>query len=934
VGLIRRVRALFKRDQLAADLDAELHFHLAMREQLNRDQGMLQDEARFDARRRFGNATLLKERTRDMDVVTFLETVAQDVRFAARMLAKHPGFTAVAVMALAVGIGVNTAVFTAYKAVLLQPLEAKDPGKLVNVYRTTAQIAYDPVFSYPDYEDYRDQNHVFSGLIAAAGDELALTSAPDMAGSGGSATGALIGAFGFQLPSVTSGGAQFVRSLSVSENYFSVLGVNAIRGRVFLRQDAPDLDAHPALLISENYWQRRFGGNPSLLGKNVKLNGVSFTVIGITPHDFMGTNINVPNFWIPLRLRPLLHQGRDSLRDREDNCCVLHGRLAPGVTTPEAQAAMTLIADHLRSLHAPHSDGSKPATISLTPGSNLGQPATLPHDPGLGFALLLVMGAVGLVLLIACANVASLQLARSAARQQEMGVRLSVGASRGRIIRQLLTESALLGLLSGGASLLMAWWALRFLMIGIASNLPVEWGTLALHLEPDIHVFVFVFCVSLVAGVLFGLAPALEASRSSLSSALKQEDNRFAFRLGNARLRDLLVGLQVAVCLFLLVCAGLLIRGSIRSTTLSPGYETKRTVWVSPSFPGGFGYAHPKQLAEIRQLKDRLRQLPGVVSVSSGNAPDAGGLREAAVGLNGNKPPADNSARTLFYSYVAPGHLQTVSIPLVRGRYFSEGSGDLEATVILSESAAEELWPGIDPVGKTVVLDATNQPHWKPELFPQGLSYRVIGVTRDTRGIIPGGRDAVKAYLPLPADQIDTVPMLIRTEGDPKALIAGLGKQVKAVDPNLIVYSSTLDDLLTSTPTFVMSRLSAIFATMIGGLGLLLACVGIYGTVSYAVVRRTREVGIRMALGAKKADVLGLILRESGRPVFVGLIVGILAAAGAAQLLQALLFGMSTLDPLSFAGVGALFALISMLAAYLPARRATTVDPMVALRYE
>jgi predicted permease len=932
VGWIRRVRAIFKPDQLADDLDAELQFHLSMREQLNRDQGLPPEEARFDAHRRFGNATRLKERTREIDVLTFLETVFQDLRFAARMLAKHPGFTAVAVLALAVGIGVNTAVFTAYKAVLLQPLEAKDPGKLVNVYRTTPQVPFDPVFSYPDYEGYRDQNHVFSGLVASVPDELALTSAPNLIGTGASSTGALIGAFGFQLPSQTSGGAQYVSALAVSENYFCVLGVNAIRGRVFLPQDAADLEAHPALLISENYWQRRFGGDPALLGKTVKLNGAAFTIIGITPHDFMGTNINVPNFWIPLLLRPLLHQGTGFLHDREDKCCVLHGRLAPGVTAPEAQAAMTLVADHLRSLHAPHSDGSKPATISLTPGSNLGQPTSLAHDPGLGFAILLIMCAVGLVLLIACANVASLQLARSAARQQEMGVRLSVGASRGRIIRQLLTESALLGLLSGCASLLMAWWALRFLMIGIAGNLPVEWGTLALHLEPDVHVFVFVFCVSLVAGILFGLAPALEASRPSLSAALKQEGNRFAFRLGNAGLRDLLVGLQVAVCLFLLVCAGLLIRGSIRCTTLSPGYETKRTVWVESNFPGGLGYAHSKQLAEVRQLQDRLRKLPGVVSVSSGNAPDAGGLREAAVGLNGNPPAADDSARTLFYSYLGPGYLQSASIPLTRGQDFSERSGDLEASVILSESAAEELWPGLDPVGKTLMLDAKH--HWKGELSPQGRSYQVIGVARDTRGIIPGGRDAVKAYLPLPADQIDTVPFLIRTEGDPKALIAELGKQVKAVDPNLIVYSSTLDDLLTSTPTFVMSRLSAIFATIIGGLGLLLACVGIYGTVSYAVVRRTREVGIRMALGAKKPDVLSLILRESGRPVFVGLIAGIFAAAGAANLLRALLFGMSTLDPLSFTGVGGLFALISLLAAYVPARRATTVDPMVALRYE
>ncbi len=266
MGMIRRIQGLFRREHLAADLDAELQFHIEMREQLNREQGLLPEEARFDAHRRFGNATLLKERTREMDIVSFLETVAQDIRFAARMLAKHPGFTAVAVLALAVGIGVNTAVFTAYKAVLLQPLEAKDPGELVNVYRTTTKVPFDPRFSYPDYEAYRDQNRVFSGLIAAAADESALTSVPEITGSGDSSTGALIGAFGFQLPNVTGGGAQFVSCLSVSENYFSVLGVNAIRGRVFLPQDAAELGAHPALLISENYWQRRFGGNPSLLG--------------------------------------------------------------------------------------------------------------------------------------------------------------------------------------------------------------------------------------------------------------------------------------------------------------------------------------------------------------------------------------------------------------------------------------------------------------------------------------------------------------------------------------------------------------------------------------------------------------------------------------------------------------------------------------------
>jgi macrolide transport system ATP-binding/permease protein len=546
---------------------------------------------------------------------------------------------------------------------------------------------------------------------------------------------------------------------------------------------------------------------------------------------------------------------------------------------------------------------------------------------------LLILGAVGLVLLIACANVGSLQLARSAARQREMGVRLSVGASRFRIMRQLLTESALLGLLAGGASILMTWWALRLLMIGIAASLPLEWGSLALHIEPDLRVFAYVFFLSLLASVLFGLAPALESSRPSLSSALKEEGGRFALRIGNSRLRDLLMGTQAAACFFLLVGAGLLIRGSIRSMSVSPGYETKHVVALDLNFPPGFGYNHDKQLAEIRQLLGRIRGVPGVKSVTMGFPPDGGGLRTAAVGLNGIQPSTDKTARTVFYEYVSSNFFESISIPLIAGHIFEEQLPSQQAAVILSESAAEEFWPGENPIGRRVALDASNQFHSTGQLIPLGIAYEVIAVAKDTRGIIPQGTDARKAYLSLPADQIDGgVPLLVRLDGDPKLMLAELGRQLHAVDPNLVVYTETLEGLLTSTPTFVVTRLSAIFASLIGVLGLVLACVGIYGTVSYAVVRRTREVGIRMALGAPQGSVLRLIVLESGRPVLLGLIVGVAGAAAASRLLRSLLFGLGTLDPISFAGVGSLFLLIALLAAYLPARRAAQVDPMVALR--
>ena len=505
MGWVRRVRALWKRDQLSNELDEELQFHIAMREEMNAREGMPAQQARLDAQRRFGNASLIKERTREIDIMTLGETVLQDVEFAIRLLLKHPGFTTLAVVGLAVGIGVNTAVFTAYKAVMLQPLDAKDPRQLVSLYRSSLHEPSAAGFSYPDFEAYRDHNHVFSGLIATAADELALTGVPGVSAGGGARGGGIARAFGFRFPSMLSGEAEFVRAEMVSKNYFSMLGVSAIRGRVFQSRDVRDLDAHPAVLMNENYWQRRFRADPKLLGKTLKLNGAAFTLIGITPHDFMGTNENVPDLWLPIRLSELVNHNSGFLHDREDICCRLYGRLAPGVTIGAAQAEMNVLADQVRSLHLPHSEGSKPVAIHLFPGSPFGV-AQDSDQRIIMRAFRLILFAVGLVLLIACANVASLQLARSAARQREIGVRLSLGASRFRLIRQLLTESALLGLLAGAFALVITYWVLRILVVQISAALPIEWGSLALHVEPDIHVFAYVFAISLLAGVLFGLA--------------------------------------------------------------------------------------------------------------------------------------------------------------------------------------------------------------------------------------------------------------------------------------------------------------------------------------------------------------------------------------------------------------------------------------------
>jgi macrolide transport system ATP-binding/permease protein len=584
-----------------------------------------------------------------------------------------------------------------------------------------------------------------------------------------------------------------------------------------------------------------------------------------------------------------------------------------------------LLAEQQRVLHEPHSEGIKPRTIQIFPGSPFGREI----DSGLNFAVALIMCAVGMVLLIACANLAGLQLARSAARQKEMGVRLSLGARRGRLIRQLLTESALLGLISGAVSLLMTWCVLHLLVVQIAATLPAEWGALALHVAPDIQIFGFVFAISLLAGMIFGLVPALESSKPNLTSALKEEDGLPVLSAGKGRLREALIGIQVTVSLVLLIAGGVLIRSSMRVLEMKTGYETKHVLGLDLNFPDGFGYTPERQTREILELRAQILALPGVHNVTIGRPPNGGGFRSATVTLKGNRPANSNAERTLYYTYVQDNYFDTLDIPISSGRGFRPG---LQETVAILSQSAADLWPGKNPIGESLVLDASNQTHWGNELIPQGTSYRVIGMVRDTRGVLLDGSDSSKIYLMFPSARLEDRPLLIRTEGDPRLLMNQVSALARDLDSNLVAYSETLDDMLTQSPQFVISRLSAMFASVLGAPGLMLASVGIYGTVSYAVVRRTREVGIRMALGARKRDVIVMILRETTRPVLAGLAIGLIGATVATHLMRALLFGVGAFDAVSFISVSLLFFLIAMLAAYVPARRAARVDPMVALR--
>ena len=920
---VSRLRALFRKEKLTHEFDEELTFHLSMREQLNMEEGMAPAEARRDARRRFGSPAVWRERMSEIDLLLLPQTIVQDLRYGARTLVRNARFAVVAMLALALGIGINTMTFTFYETMFTRSLDAREPGRMVNLSLIQQSGKPEYVISYPDLKAYQENLHSLTGVIADSVDRLTLSGA---GGASGNGAGGLLGRLDLLPPGAIN--AEFATTFEVSENYFSVLGVNAVRGRTFDAMSPAELAASPAVLISDNYWQKRFGRDPAILGKVVRLNGVSFAMIGVTPHDFAGTSVAAPDFWFPLSLMPLIHPDGNWLHDRENGWLKPFGRLAPGVAIAQAEAEMTSVANRIRTLHDPHSELSKPVVARLKPGS----PFPRDLDRGLKLSILFVMVAVGMVLVIACANVASLQLARAASRQSELCLRLSLGATRGRLVRQLLTESALLGLIAGSVALLFTWALLRIAVTAIAEAVPAEWGSFVLNVTPDLKIFAYVFAISLIAGVFFGLAPALESSRSALASAANASTASSPIR--SRRMRSLLIGAQVAASLVLLIAGSMLIRSSIQALRMDTGYDAQHVFELDLQFPEGAKYSADRRHALVEEFRARLGGLPGVIAVTSARSPDNGNVRMAAVSTDGKAPSAQNTRATLFYTYVQPNYFQTLGIPLLAGRSFLSQAGEPGPGVIVSQSAAQQLWPGENPVGHTLRMSTEGQYHGKSELLPDGPGYRVIGVAHDTRGVELDGSDSLQIYVPLANGRVQDYPVLVRTSETAARLLDAIGPVIAAIDPNVVVTPATLEQLLHQTPPFLISRLAAMVTSIVGLLGLILASAGIFGTVSYIVVLRTREVGIRMALGAKKRDILGLVLRESTQPVLAGLLVGMMLSVGASYLMRAILYGVSIVDLISYIGVSTLFLAIALVAAYVPARRALRVDPMAALRYE
>lgn len=852
------------------------------------------------------------------------DTILQDVKYGIRTLTRNRWASTITVLSLAVGIGVNTAVFTAYKAFVTRSIDARNPAEIVNLALARDSGAADFRFSNSDYEAYRDSVRAFSGLVAFRPARVTLSNVGGMIDQRTAIRGSAFGRLG--LLTAGAGNAEFAQVFVVSENYFAVLGVPALRGRTFETGKIPGPPADPSVLISANYWQRRFASDPAIVGKTVHLNGVAFTVIGVSPYNFTGTEVMAPAFWIPLSMEPQINADPNWLHERENRRYRLAGRLAPGVTIDQARAQTAVLADHLRKLSNSKTEPAKPVTVLIWPGSPF--PLPLSYYAGLNFAILLIMAGAALVLAVAAANAGSLQLAQIRSRETEMRTRLSLGATRFRVMRQLLTESVLIGLLAGVFALLFSWAFLKLAVKAFVEAMPVEFAGFVFDVDPSFAIFAYLSLISLIAGILAGLTPAIQSTSSALASTPRSS----TVSLRGRRLQDLLVAVQVAFSLVLMITGSMFVRGSMNALDIETGYDTKRLAQLDFQFPKAPSYSDDRKIAFVNELRLRMSTLPGVIHVTSGRPP--GSSVRTAVAPMDSGPGLAGARSIVHYTYVQGNYFETLGIPLSAGRSFDRRNQN-EQSVVLSESAAKQIWPNSNPIGRRLRLGAIDERFYSStELVADGAAYLVVGVARDTRGAEFDGSDSKQIYLPLLDARLADRPLIIRTRANALQLLPVIDRVITSIDSQIVASSSTLEDSLRRAPSFGISVMAAAIASCMGSLGLLLAVIGIFGTVSHIVALRTREVGIRMAMGAQRHDVMRLILGESSRPVVAGLAVGMILAVGVVYLLRHILYGISSIDGIFFLIISLVFLVVALLAAYPPARRAMRVEPVVALRNE
>jgi predicted permease len=890
-SLRTRIRALLRRNQTEQELDEELRYHLDKDVERNIARGLSPEEARRSALRGFGALQQVKEESRDARGVRLLEEIWRDMRYAARIIVKEPGFTLVAVVMLALGTGANTAIFTLVDKLLIRPLPVEHAEDLVTVKAQSLNPYFmNTIFSYPDYRDYRDLNRVTSGLVAYAERD------------------GLLG----------SGESPLKVSISlVSANYFDVLGVR-VRGRGFLPEEE-SLGASAAVAVMDYGLWQRLGADPQIIGKTVVVNGLSLTVVGLAPKGFTGLRLErSTDLWLPLTMfRPLLGTDADPLPTRTTMWLQLMGRLRPGISLAAARDSLDATARQVFEANTAPADRQLPFNekrIVLEPG---GKGASILRTE-LGPALRLLMAIVVLLLVISCANIASLMLARAVANQRETAVRLALGAGRVRVVRLLLAESLVLTLIGATAGLALAP-SLGGIVLAFKPGLNL--ADTSLGSGPDGRILAFTLSVSIACGLLFSLFPVLQTRKVEIAPELKGSLSSSDRRRRKLDLRSVLVVGQIALAVLVLVAAGLLARSLQNLLAIDLGFQADKVLVLPIELPRNKKADDARQFYRI--LESRLAALPGVDAVSSASvAPMSGGVGSMGISIEGRTVPADQNLAVDF-NEAGPGYHQLLGIPMVRGRSLDERDSAATApVVVVNEAFARMFFDGQDPIGKRITY-GRGQP-W----------IEIIGVARDYK--LQKLTEPPPPHIDLPSSQSNVAgytSMLVRTTTDPLSVLRPAVQLVHEIDPAVTVsdaaaLSSNVRD------SIAPARMAAALISVFGTVALLLAAVGIYGVMAYSVTRRTREIGIRMALGARRQDVLMMIIRRGGLLTLAGLAIGIICGRIASRLMASLLYGVGAGDSLAFTATALLVLSAALLACYLPARRAAKCDPMRALRYE
>ena len=876
-----RLRSFFRRAQQDRELDAEMFAHLELAIEENLERGLSPAEARRQALVRFGGPQQVKETLREARGLPLLETLFQDFRFALRMLRRSPGFALVAIFCLTLGIGTNAAVFSWMEGLLFRPYPAvAHQERLVALTGTAAQDD----LSWPDFLDLQRNCKLFEAFFVSKimGTTLSIGDR-----------------------------AQVVTGSVVSSNYFPALGVHPILGRAFEPTEDVGRSAHPVTVISYQLWKERFGGDPQIIGKTQRMNGVLHTIIGVAPEGFYGTFVGwAMKFWVPASMEDTFEAGGYKLEDRGERWIEGYGRLKPGVTLEQAQQEVSAVAKRLDADYPATNRGRGVKLWALwqTPFNNAG---TL--LPTLGIMLVVVV----FVLLIACANVGNLLLVRAFARRHEITVRVAVGAGRRRLLQQLLIEGLVLSALAATGGLLIAHWSSHLLVL----LLPVRNGN-AMHLpgEMDWRVMALSAAVCLASTLLFALLPAIEASNVDLAITLRSEMAGVVHGRSKSWVRSGLVLVQVSLCFILLAGAGLLLQSLERVRSDSPGFSTQGTLVTAVNLSAS-GYDVQRAKSFQDDLIDRVQGLPGVESAALARVTPLGygTFSSAPIAVDGYQPPTDERL-SVDYNQVGPGYFATIGIPLVSGREFTRADNETAAPVaIVNETMAARYWAGKNPIGDRLQV----KDKW----------LEIVGVSKTSRYY--SMREMPKPFFYVPLRQKFSVgaALNIRTKLRPETMAAALSRELKAMDANLALYEviSLQEQLDRSTSA---QKVAVTLTGVLAGLALVLASIGLYGVMSYTVSQSTRELGLRMALGARTPELFRLVISRGLALTAGGILLGAAAALGLTRLLGYLLYKVSPRDPLAFGSAFLILLIVSLIACLLPAWRATRVDPIVALRYE